>query len=176
MLWHYGEWIDKQGEVLVNMLLHLFGWAVLLAQETWTLGYSLLLDVGTSRHDACRIELQLERNLATSELARLHITKVVEVMSGIVPYFELSVEETLQRTVGSSVGVAGRHLLSGGDFESAQTVLVEVVGVLSFDAQGCIAIAVPTSAQIQFVEDATYAVFAREGKTEGVILAVACIG
>ena len=57
VLWHYREWIDKQGEVLVNMLLHLFGWSVLLAQETWALGYGLLLDVGASRHYTCRIEL-----------------------------------------------------------------------------------------------------------------------
>ena len=65
MLRHYRERVDKQGEVLVNMFLHLFGWSVLFAQEAWALGYSLLLNVGAGGHDAGRVELKLKRNLAT---------------------------------------------------------------------------------------------------------------
>ena len=65
VLRHYRERVDKQGEVLVNMLLHLFGRSVLFAQEAWALGYSLLLDVGASRNDTGWIELKLKRNFAT---------------------------------------------------------------------------------------------------------------
>ena len=100
VLRHDREGVDEQREVLVHLLLHLLLRSVLLAEEAGALGDGLAVDVCACRDDACGVELQLERNLAARQLARLHVAQVVEVLSGILPHLQLAVEEALQRTVG----------------------------------------------------------------------------
>ena len=100
VLGHDREGVDEQREVLVHLLLHLLLRSVLLAEEAGALGDGLAVDVCACRDDACGVVLQLERNLAARQLARLHVAQVVEVLSGILPHLQLAVEEALQRTVG----------------------------------------------------------------------------
>ena len=95
MLRHDREGVDEQREVLVHLFLHLLLRSVLLAEKARTLSDCLAVDVRARRHDACRVELQLERNLSARQLARLHVAQVVEVLACILPYLQLTVEEAL---------------------------------------------------------------------------------
>ena len=97
-------------------------------------------------------------------------------VAGIVPFLQLTVEEPLQWRIVHQFLLTLKHLLTSQDLERAQTVLIEVVGIHTIDAQRSVAIASPTAAEIQFAENAADAVVAREDESQGVILAVGGIG
>ena len=52
-------------------------------------------------------------------------------------------------------------------------ILIIIVGIDLFYRQGRVAIASPTAAKIEFIEDAAYAEAAAENQSQGVILAIA---
>ena len=105
----------------------------------------------------------------------LHLLQVTIASSSVFPRLYLTVEESQDGAVGHDVLLAFSHLLTCGDLESAQAVFIQVVGVDFLYAQRGVAVASPSSAEVQFVEDSSYAVSAREDKAECIVLAVACI-
>ena len=68
------------------------------------------------------------------------------------------------------------HLLPGLNLHRTEPVLIQVVGVDPLNAQRCIAITTPASAEIELVVNTAYAITAGEIKPQGVVLSIRCIG
>ena len=113
--WQNREWIYQEFQSTLQNLRHLTVVAISIAEKTRTLGNSLLVDVGTSRHYACRIELRLD----VAQLLGLDMRELLIVEVRNLPYFELAIEETLQTIVGSSVEFACYELLASRNLERA---------------------------------------------------------
>ena len=143
-----GERIDEELKLLVDILRHLHAWAVFLAQETGAAGYRRFVYLRSGTDDACGIELHLCREIAYRQLAHLHVLKVVEALTGIVPPLQLAVEEPLQTAVVGPVVVMEVHLLARHNFHCPQPVLIEVVGVHLFYAQRMVGVAAPAPAEV----------------------------
>ena len=98
------------------------------------------------------------------------------MLSRFVPSFKLTVEEALQGAIHRHIVLTSYELLACRHFKRAQTVFVQIVGIHLFHAQGGIAVAIPTAAEVEFVVDSAYTVLATECKSEGIILAITCVG
>ena len=145
---------------------------VLCTQEAWALADGLLVDLRSRRHHACRIPLDAQRCIACRKLTRLHIRQVAIASVGIAPFLQLSVEEAGQRRLAVRVLL---HLACV-EFHRAQTVFIEVVGILFLDGEGGIAVSLPAAAEIQLVVDAADAPLATEGQSHRIVFAIAGIG
>ena len=152
------ERIDQQFKPSVQMFGDLFLRAVFAAQETWPFGQGLLADVGSCRYHPCWIILQRDAQRAHFHLSASGSLQVTVVVSCHFPQFHLPVEESQQCAVCHDVSLAGRHLLSCHQFHGAQLVFVEIVGIHLFRAQCGVAVAFPSSAEIQLGEYASNAV------------------
>ena len=155
-----GEGIDQKLQVVVELLLDLFLRTVLLAEETGSFGYHLAVDAGSGRDHARWVPLHLQGEVLIAQLACLHISEVAVAQPCVVPFLQLAVEETLQAGVVHGVVLALAELLACQHFEGAQPVLIQVIGVHFLYAQGSIAVAAPSAAEVQLGVDAPYAVMA----------------
>ena len=160
-----GVGVHEQVEMAVDRFLRLFLRTVRLAEETRSLSEHLLVDAGTCGDDACRVPLYLYGRGSYGQLACLYVTQVLIAPTGIVPLLQLAVEEALQRGVVHQFLLALEHLLTGQDLECAQAILIEVVGVDAVDAECGIAVASPPPTEIEFCEDTSDAVVAREDES-----------
>ena len=102
--------------------------------------------------------------------------EVTETATGILPLFQLPIKEPGDAAVFHDVCLALQHLLACLQFHGTQAVFVEIVGVHPVYAEGCVTVASPAAAEIQLVIDSADAVTAGECQSEGIILAIACIG
>ena len=167
-----GERIHQQFKIVVEHLHHLLFRAVGLAEKAGPAAERRAVELGPRRHDAGRVELHFQR----IKRACLHITQVAVAPAGILPHLQLTVEKPRHRVVGIlQVILTTVHLPTGLYLHRAQPVFITVVGVHAIDAQCGIAIASPTTAKIQFVVDASYAVAAAESQSQRIVFAVACI-
>ena len=91
-----GVGVDEQVVLAVDRLLELILGTVLLAEETRSLGEGLLVDAGTCRYHSGWIPLYMKGRGTDHEFACLHVTQIVIASTGIVPLFELTVEESQQ--------------------------------------------------------------------------------
>ena len=69
--------------------------------------------------------------------------------AGIVPFLQLSVEESHQGRVVHQFLLALQHLFAGHDLQRAQLIFIEVVRIDLVDAQGCIAVSAPAATEIE---------------------------
>ena len=140
-----GERIDKQLKVLVDNLLGLLLGAVGLAEEARTLGYCLLVDLGTRGCYPCGIPLHVDGDGVTGQFACLHSLQLLIASAGLVPCLQLAVEESEQRTVDHDICLTLLHLLACRYFQCAQAVLIQVVGINLVDTQRRITVASPSA-------------------------------
>ena len=116
----YGEMYGQDGERIQQQLkamplllfpallrggggaCHLHLRPILLTEETRPLVKGLLVNLRTSRHHSCRIELQPQADAIGLQLARLHLVQVLIALARLVPDGELSLHEM----------VGGPHLCS----------------------------------------------------------------
>ena len=171
-----GEGIDQQVVLIVDTLLELLLGAILFAEETRALSDGFLVDAGSCGYHTGGIPLHLNRRGTHHQLARLHITQVVIALAGIVPTLQLTIEESLQGRVVHKFLFASQHLLARQNLECAQLIFIEVVGIDLVDTEGSIAIASPTTTEIELGEDAPDAVMTREYESQGVILTIRGVG
>ena len=87
-------------------------------------------------------------------------------------HLQLAVEETRDAAVFHNVGLAQQHVLACLQFHGAQTVLIQVVGVHLIHAEGCITVASPAAAEVEFVVDSADTVTARESQSQRIVLTI----
>ncbi len=171
-----GEGVYQQVVLVIDRFLKLLFRAILLAEETRALCHRLLIDTGSCRHHPGRVPLYLHARSTHYQLAGLYIAQVVVALSGIVPLLQLTIEEAQEGRILEEFKLAFQHLLTGQDFERAQAILIEIIGINLIDTQGCIAIASPTATEIELSEDAPDTIAARELQSECIILAIRGVG
>ena len=145
-----GEGIDKQVVLTIDAFLELLLGAILLAKETGALLDSLFVDAGSCGNHAGWIPLHLDGRGTHHQFACLYIAQVVVAFPGIVPTLELAIEEPLQRRVVHQFLFALQHLLACEYFECAKLILIEIVCIDLVDAEGSIAVASPSTTEIEF--------------------------
>ena len=112
MYGQYGVGVYQQLVLSVYRFLDLLLRAVLLAQETGTLGQCLLVDLGARRHDARGVPLHLHGRCSHHQFAGLHVAQILVALAGIVPLLELAVKESHQWRVVDELLFALIHLLA----------------------------------------------------------------
>ena len=145
-----GEGVHQQVVLVVDILLYLLLRTVLFTEETGACCHRLLVDAGSCRDDTGGIPLYLHGRGTDRQLTGLHVTQFPIAASGIVPFFQLTVEETQQWRIHYLFLTPLQHLLTCQDLKGAQLVFIEVVGVDLVDAEGCIAVSSPSATQIEF--------------------------
>ena len=167
--WQNRERIHQEMEFLIYLLRHLFLRTVLVAKEARALAQGFLIYLGARTYDAGWVPLQFQ---LVGELAGFYVLEVAEAVAGICPHLQLAVEETRDAAVFHDVGLAQQHVLACLQFHGAQTVLIQVVGVHLLHAEGCITVASPTTAEVEFFVDSADTVTARECQAERIILTI----
>lgn len=97
------EWVDKQLELLVYALRHLFLRTVLGTKEAWPLGYGLLVYLRAGADHTRRIELHLYAIVAVGELTFPDILKLMEAETHRIPFLCLTAEEPLKTAITASL-------------------------------------------------------------------------
>ena len=168
-----GIGVDARLESLVRQdgQAVLFGGLVFLAEETRACRNASAIQFGAGRDGACRIELHQYGVSVEAHTARQDAAKcfVVGLCQG--PMRQLTLEEP----VSGRFFPFGVKCLALGYFQRAQAVLIGIVPVCLFDAQGRVGVAFPAPAEIKHVVDAPDAVRTRECQSQGIIFPVAGI-
>ena len=176
MGWQDGERIDQDIELIVDRLLHLHLGPVGCAEETWTALDTLLVDFSPGGYHAGRIPLHYEVD-GMRQFACLHILQLAEMAPCLLPPLQLAIEEAVQRRVVGGGRIAlGIQPLACLEFHGAQPILIEIVGIHLLHAQGSIAIAAPTPAEIQLLVDTPDTVLPAESQSQSIVFAIAGIG
>ena len=158
----YGEGIDQQLVLAVHHATHLLLRTMLATEEARALADALGINPGSRRTDAGRIPLHRQRDVLCRKLTNLDTIQFTIALTHSIPRLQLTLEETPQGTILSYITVQLMQLLTGVQFHGSQAILIQVVGIDLVDRQGCIAVASPAAAEIQFSKDAAYAVAARK--------------
>ena len=150
VLWQYGEGVDEQLVVFQGRELVLLRRSVVVAQEAGPRLDAGGVGGGRGALYACGVELCYEPGvLPEGQLARLNaLGEVAVALGGLGPLLDFLPEEV--------VDVLGREfplpllveMLPGHDFEAAQVVFVLVVAVYALLAEGGVAVALPSAAQV----------------------------
>ena len=120
--------------------------------------------------------MHLHRGGAHSQLTRLHVAQLTITVTRIVPFLQLTVEESQQGRVNDLLLATLQHLLTSQDLQRAQLVLIEVVGIDLVNAEGSVTVASPTATQIELCEDAPDAIVTREDQSQGIVLTIRGVG
>ena len=96
-------------------------------------------------------------------------------MAHLVPRLQLTVEETHDGRIAHGVAPALRHVLTGVQLHGAQAVFIQIVGINLIDRKGCIGIASPTTAEIEFSIDSANAIMAREHQSQGIVFTIGSV-
>ena len=67
-------------------------------------------------------------------------------------------------------------MLTSLNFEGAQTILIQIVGIHLLHGKGRIAVSSPAAAEVEFVIDTSDAIMAGESQAEGIVLAITGVG
>ena len=88
--------------------------------------------------------------------------QVTIALAHFIPRLQLAIEEAHHGRITHRVTLTLNHQLTSMQFHCAQTILIQVVGIDLLYGKGCIRIASPTSAKIEFGIDSTYTVMSRK--------------
>ena len=172
-----GEGIHQHLVLPIQRQGYLLGGAVAVAEEAGALLEVALIYLGRRRDDAARVKLYGEWLVFGGEFAGLNIVgQVLETLLHLCPARHLLIEEIEHVLLARGTVPTLQHRTARSYLDRAQAVLIEIVAVNLVEGKGGIGVAFPTAAEIEFVEDSAYAVAAREGQAQGVVLAVGSIG
>ena len=168
----YGKRINQEVKAFIEVLRELHFGPVCLAEKAWTLLQSLLINLCPRAHHACRIELHTQ----SPRLLHLYILQPLIALSDFFPLLQLLTEKVVQLVIHCAPGLLGIQTAAGHKLNRAQTVFIEIIGVLLFDAQSGVAIATPTPTKIEFVVDSADTIMATKGQAHGIVFTIASIG
>ena len=134
--------------------MQLLGRLIALTQKTRSLTDCFLVDLGAGRYHAGRIKLRRERYTSPLEVSDLDLTQFFKSTLHVRPHAELLFKKRERLLFYRFMIPTSIQLLAGADLKGAQTVFIEIVLVLFFNAERSIGIAVPTTAQIKHIIDA----------------------
>ena len=160
-----GVGVDQQLQLracwrVLQLMAELLLGAVLGAEEAGALADGLLGDGSPRGAHAGWVILRHQRHLSQLQLFRLYVGQFPVALQRFGPEPELAVEKALQRrALLLALAVFFLvHSLPGLYLQRAEAVLVQVVLVHALNAQCGVAVAVPSAAKVQLVEDAANAV------------------
>ena len=177
MAWQDRVGVDEHLVVVADHQGVLLGGTVLVAEEAGARLDALLVNFGACGDDAGGVPLHRQLYIGRLQRALLHVgLQGIVVALCQLPVCQLLVEEAVHVLLAGFLAPSGVQRLTGTDLCGTQLVLVEVVLVHLVGGEGCVAVALPTAAQVELIEDAANAVAAPNHEAQRIVLAITGVG
>ena len=151
-------------------------WTVHIAKEARTALDGFWVNVCPCRDDACRIVLCHQTASIDVELADCYMSQLVVAFASSFPICQLRDEQGVCVLVRGTILPIFVQSATVDDFHRAQAVLINIVAIDFVRRQRCVAVAFPTTAEVQFVVDSANLILTAESQTYRIIFSVGSVG
>lgn len=91
--------ISRRHRILIRLLLRLLLQSILLTRRTKALNSNLTISIHTHESSTYKIRLWLRHGLTTQRLTHLRITRIIRILSNVLPRLRLTIRRTLRQAI-----------------------------------------------------------------------------